>query len=457
MRRPNALAVLAAAAVVVAAGYAFAAFARDDDPRPTVPDAPRSGAAVAPLAPPVAAPDAAPGTQSELDRVIGVFERRVKERDDATDLAFLGRLYLIRARRTNDLGSYDQALAALERAVDVAPRYEDALTLLASTRYALHDFAAAAALAEELLAADPANLEARLVAGDAALAVGDITAARAAFEELAETLPGAPPIDSRRAQVAWLEGDVPRAVALAASAEEQAARSGARDVDLAWYRSFRGALAFDQGRIDVAATRYEQALEAFPGYPVALGGLAAVRAAEGRHADAINLYLEATAAVPDPEFLAALGDLYLVTGDPEAAEDQYATVEVIGRLGAAGGAVYNRVLALFWADHDRNVEEALRLTTAELELRRDVYGWDAHAWALYRNGRFDAAREASDEALALGTQDAELWYHAGLISAALGDSGRAARELRRALEINPEFDPIHAPAARTALAEVEGS
>ncbi len=461
LSRPSALGILVAAGAVVAASYAFAALRNDDPPAaPPPPAAIPSGSSggISPLVPPAAGPaDAlpAPGSRNELDRVIGAFEDRVATRDDATDLAFLGRLYLIRARQSGDLANYEQALAALERARGIAPRYLEALGLLASARYALHDFQGAADLAAEVLAENPDDPQARTVAGDAAMALGNVDRAEEIFSALATDLPGVPAIEARLAQVAWLRGDVSTAVALAASAEERAAASGVRDADLSWYRSLRGSLAFDQGRFDVAASRFEEAREAFPASQVALGGLARVRAAQGDINGAIARYQQATAAVPDPQLLAELGDLYLLAGDPATAEDHYATVEVIGRLGAAGGAVYNRTLALFWADHDRNVAEALELTAAELEIRQDVYGWDAHAWALYRNGRFEEAREASLRARRLGTPQAEFWYHAGLISAALGDHGTAASELQRALELNPEFDPIHAAETRRVIATLE--
>ena len=84
----------------------------------------------------------------------------------------------------------------------------------------------------------------------------------------------------------------------------------------------------------------------------------------------------------------------------------------------------------------------------------DVYGYDAYAWALYQNGNYGAARDASDHALAQGTPDAKLYYHSGLIAKALGDTRLARARLRRALTISPNFDPLQARRARAALAEL---
>jgi Flp pilus assembly protein TadD len=92
-----------------------------------------------------------------------------------------------------------------------------------------------------------------------------------------------------------------------------------------------------------------------------------------------------------------------------------------------------------------------------LETRRDIYGYDALGWVLYRMGRFDEARQALDEALAMGTPDARLWLHAGMISAALGDDDRAREELSRALALHPNVDPLLAPEASRTLERLGGS
>ena len=55
-------------------------------------------------------------------------------------------------------------------------------------------------------------------------------------------------------------------------------------------------------------------------------------------------------------------------------------------------------------------------------------------------------------ALAFGTKDAKLMYHAGMIAAALGDTSRARTQLTAALALDPTFDPLQAQRARETLA-----
>jgi tetratricopeptide (TPR) repeat protein len=138
----------------------------------------------------------------------------------------------------------------------------------------------------------------------------------------------------------------------------------------------------------------------------------------------------------------------------ELARRQYATVQATAKLARANGSVYDRQLVLFYADHSVHRREALRLASRELEVRRDVHGWDAYAWALFADERYSEARVASDRALALGTPDANLWYHAGMVSAALSDRDRAVAELRRALSLSPVFDPMQSARARATLADL---
>ena len=126
----------------------------------------------------------------------------------------------------------------------------------------------------------------------------------------------------------------------------------------------------------------------------------------------------------------------------------------IGKLAALNRQVFNRQLALFYADHDRNLREALELAEKEIEVRKDVFGYDALAWVLYKNDRYREAAGAIEAALRLGTRDASLVYNAGMIYTGLGDEGRAMTLLAEALTINPNFNLLQARIARSTLARI---
>jgi tetratricopeptide (TPR) repeat protein len=200
-----------------------------------------------------------------------------------------------------------------------------------------------------------------------------------------------------------------------------------------------------------AEKAYQQALDLYPGYYRALAGLAKVRGAEGNLREAAELYDRAITAVPYPEYAAALGDVYEAMGQDDKARKEYDLVEFIGHLSEINEQIHNRDLALFYADHGVKLDRAEALARKELEVRQDVYTWDVLAWALYKNGKYDEAYQASEKALQHGTRDAMLLYHGGVIAAKAGKYEEAQQDLTAALAINPHFHLTYADAARKSL------
>jgi len=113
-------------------------------------------------------------------------------------------------------------------------------------------------------------------------------------------------------------------------------------------------------------------------------------------------------------------------------------------------------LAVFEADHgdpDQAVAEALDGWRA----RKSIHAADALAWALYRDGQAARAERYARLALRLGTADATLHYHAGMIALRLGEDARARTLLSEAMRINPHFSILQSPIAARTLARLEGS
>ena len=107
--------------------------------------------------------------------------------------------------------------------------------------------------------------------------------------------------------------------------------------------------------------------------------------------------------------------------------------------------------ALFDLDHDHDVPGALARARTAFASAPSVYAEDALAWGLYRSGHCAAARAHSIHALRLGTRDALLTFHRGMIERCLGNRAAGAAFLRRALAINPHFSLLWVPVARRAL------
>jgi tetratricopeptide (TPR) repeat protein len=219
---------------------------------------------------------------------------------------------------------------------------------------------------------------------------------------------------------------------------------------VAWCRWQLGELAFGAGRYAAAERHYRDALITAPGYFRALASLGRARAARGDLSDAIAQLEHAANIIPDPSFVAALGDLYRRAGRDKDAEKEYKLVEAISRIG-----VYSRLQALFDADHDIHLQEAYSSAVKEYTVRKDIYGADAVAWTAFKTGRLTEAQAAIGEALRLGSQDAKLFYHAGEIARAAGDNDTALGYFKRASALNPEFDPLQAPMMKNSLLKLE--
>ncbi len=146
--------------------------------------------------------------------------------------------------------------------------------------------------------------------------------------------------------------------------------------------------------------------------------------------------------IPLPEYAAALADVYTKMGRQHDAELQRRLVEFIARLNVLNQVLYNRVLVDYYADHDINHKQAVELATGEYAIRKDIYGEDALAWALYRDNQAEKALPHIVAALRFRTADARLYFHAGKIYQAVGQTNKARSNLAQALAINPHFQPL---------------
>lgn len=375
------------------------------------------------------------------------------ETQDYITLTQLGRAYLLLARESGDAAAYARADEALQRALALNPRYEPAKALIGSVLIGRHEFAAALAHAQAALDANPDEYQALAVVGDASLELGRYAEADAAYHRLLDEIPGGP-IYSRMARLSWLQGRPEEAIDWMRRAADEAVELDLGGEELAWYRFQLGELYYNSGDLRHAQRWYDEADQAMPGYYLAQAGLGKVAAARGDLAEAIAAYEALVARLPQPGFVSFLGDLYALNGDDAAAQAQYDTVAFIHQLEESQQVLYNRQMAIFFANHNTQLDLALQYAETELAARQDVFAYDTLAWVLYRLGRFDEARAASNQALKLGTPDAILYYHAGLIAAAQGDPTTAQTYLGRALDFNPHFDLIQAAAAREALASL---
>jgi tetratricopeptide (TPR) repeat protein len=221
---------------------------------------------------------------------------------------------------------------------------------------------------------------------------------------------------NRAAHFRFLYDDVPGAIAIMKKAIEAGSSS---PENVAWCMVDLGNIYWKSGQVQEAGDSFRNALRTFRGYHPAYAGLARVMAAQGDAAGAIENFKRAQAITPLPDYAGALYDLYRQSGQEELAKQQLALLDAIDRVSRATGETANRNLVFAFADRDIKLDRALELAQGELQFRRDIYSYDALAWALYKNHRFAEAREYMQKALALRTPEPSFRRHAAAIAQAM--------------------------------------
>ena len=118
----------------------------------------------------------------------------------------------------------------------------------------------------------------------------------------------------------------------------------------------------------------------------------------------------------DPATLNAVGDAYAALGDTAKAREYFHTLEV--SVSAQAGPSH-RAWSLYLLDHGLHVDEVLARATDALRTRKDIYGYDLVAWALYKAGRPAEAATFMRDTMRLGTPDPLLQRHARAIEQTL--------------------------------------
>ncbi|MCI0443312.1 tetratricopeptide repeat protein [bacterium] len=385
-----------------------------------------------------------------LDQQIEMYQKNATSNPkNISNLNRLSYAYIQKGRQTADASYSVRAEQLLNQALKIDPKNYESLYYLALVQMSQHRFADAKKSALSAISMQPSNSDAYGALGDATYELGQYDECASAYQKMLDRRPSTASY-SRAAYYRKLIGDVAGAADLLKRAYELADYNDPEN--RAWCLFQLGNLAFGAGKLDEAEKLFSMAVEIFPNYYNALAGLGKVNAALDKIENSINYYNKAIAIVPMPEFVSALGDVLTAAGRSQEAKHQYDLVEFIGSLSKINQEIYNRQLALFYADHvEQKRAEALQMAEQELNFRKDIYGYDTYAWCLFRNGRYREAAESMQHALKMKTPDALLYFHAGMISSALNRNVAARSYFHKALDINPHFHPLFAKIAREKL------
>lgn len=383
--------------------------------------------------------EASAGRQlSHTDQVIFSYQDVVREDPSNSDAAvILGEAFLQKARESGDPAYYGKAEALFDGVLTREPRHLVALVGKGSLLLAQHRFAEALAVGEQARAVHPGVARVYGVIADAQVELGRYDEAVETVQRMVDLRPDLASY-SRVSYLRELYGDPEGAIEAMQLAVDA---RGPTLENTEWTRVQLANLFFGKGDLASAEQLYALSLERLPGYVHALAGLARVRAAQGREAEAVALYEEAIGRMPLPELVIALGELHEAAGREDAAQAQYALVGAMQQLFQSQGADVDLELALFEADHG-DPARAVVLAEAAFKRRPGIRGAETLAWALHRAGRGAEARPLIEQSLGLGTQDAVLLARAGLVALSQGDDAAARTYLEQSRAISPHLPPL---------------
>ncbi|WP_246150395.1 tetratricopeptide repeat protein [Streptomyces qinzhouensis] len=394
-----------------------------------------------------------PASLAELNALITDREKWLRKHPrDEESWATLGTAYTERGARRGDWAAYAKAETALKRSLTIRSGEHgntEALLGLAGLANARGDYPAARDYATLARKQKPRRWTVHRALVDAYAGLGAKKAVQKSLESV-QNLYGGSQARALAARVyrelGWREDATANAYDAVGGAQN------ATEKAVALWRL--GELAWERGDHTEAVTSFDTALRLAPDQHPALAARARALTALGRTDEAVRDWRAALSKAPLPQYALEAGELYEALGRDAEAAESYGQVRTLADRAAAHGANEGLALARYEAEHGDpgDAAEAARRLKEEWDRGvRSPWAADALAWALFRSGRGKEALPYAMRATKEGARSAMFAYHRGELERSLGMYGAARRHIGDALRINPEFSPLLAPAARSAL------
>lgn len=355
---------------------------------------------------------------AERDEQIRVWNKALAA--DTVSALVLGQLAALHAQRARESGNFEDYLTAEKLArKSLAIRWQrngKTAVTLTSVLLAQHRFTEAQAVARDLVNREADIPQYRSLLGEVSVEVGDYGTAQMMFDS----------VWSERAHLSnaprlarWLELNnhvrEARRILVDARNEAQLRRDVTRETK-AWFNLRLGEFELRSGRPRAAKSAFLAGLETEPNDHRLMAAMARWSIGDNDPRAAIEWGERAIAIQLDPSTLGLLGDAYAALGDTVKSSEYFHTLQVA--VSQQPGA-YHRAWSLYLLDHDMRVGEVLNQAQSELETRKDIYGYDLVAWALFKSGRNAEAAAMMREAMRLNTPDPLLRRHQEAIANSL--------------------------------------
>ena len=399
-----------AAAAILLVGIAVAALPRASFARRT-----EIADVSTPMAPGVGMPGG-PATSAEgLHGRVREMEARLREQPhDLAASVLLSDALLRLSRASSDGRTASRAADVLNAALKDNPGAYDAMRMLGAIDLSLHRFKDALEVGRRASEMRPQDAWNYGVIGDALLELGDYDQAFAAFDQMMQLRPS-PAAYARVAYAREISGDLTGALGAMQTAFQASPVTDPESQ--AWYATQVGELFLKLDRLGDADREFKRAVFVYPQYPLAVVGAGKVKAARGDRDGALAVFVDQLSRTPTLDLASRIGDLHAQAGRPAEAEHYYQLAEDLA------GPVPTQTeanLALFLAERDRKLPEAVSIAESIARMRHDIWTDHALAWSYFKVGRLHDAEASITRAERTGSRDERLRAHGEAIRAATG-------------------------------------
>jgi tetratricopeptide (TPR) repeat protein len=361
---------------------------------------------------------------SQIDREIRRIQQQIRDgKNPELALEQLGWAFVSKARESFDAGFYELAKQCARCIEKRNPQSQEAMLLRGHVLHNLHRFKESETLARRLVEQRGLSFDYGLL-GDALMERGKLKDAAEAYQQMMNLKPDLRAY-ARAAHMRWLKGDLAGAIEAMQLAVSAASPHDAESA--AWVNTRLAFYEFQAGRFEEAEQQCAAALSFQSNYAPTLLLRGKMLLAQNKFDEAAEALQKAAKLNPLPEYQWALADALRAAGRPES---EASAIEA--QLRQHGAASDPRTFAIFLATRREFPDVALRLTKAEFDSRSDVFTHDAFAWSLAAAGKFTEAQTEMERALAEGTQDGRLFFHAAMIASQSGHAAEARRWLSKA-------------------------
>ena len=366
----------------------------------------------------------------------------------------------LKGRALRDLRRFDEASAVADGLVASDPKDQKAAYLKVTIAEARHDYAGAAKLLEDILAApetaagDEGASDRRVFLVHLGFAYQQLEryadAAKAFARAAAEGGPPDANLLSFHAEALYLAKQKDEALAAVRKARERFPD----DVDLT---GLEATLLRETGDEAGGTTLIEgmRAKATKDNKSGVLGRVADYYRRAGRYPEAEKALREALAI--EPKSLATLFQLGAVLERQKRHDDAEAVFRQALEIEPDSAPVLN-YLGYMNADRNVRVEEALTLVQKAVELDPDSGAYqDSLGWALYRLNRLESAEEAVRKALDKDGDNAVVLDHMGDILARRGRVAEALSYWQKALKGEDEENELDRPRVEAKIRDAQGA